>query len=97
MTCPKCNASDVRPSREAGLGDRAASWVLLKPYRCLACNRRFRAYTSPMDSNMLRKRLQKARRSKATRRELVMYGIASVILAAIIYFIVQQRLSGRTP
>jgi hypothetical protein len=93
MICPKCKSSDLRPSREEGLGDMAANWILLKPYRCLACRKRFRAYTSPVDSKVLRKRLLKVRRSKATRRELVMYGIASIILAAIIYYIVQQRLS----
>ena len=94
MTCPKCKTSDVRGSRGSGMGDRVAGWVLRKPYRCLACNARFRAYTFPVDSKTLRKRWQKLRRSKTTRRELVMYGIASVILAAIIYFVVQQRLSG---
>jgi transcriptional regulator NrdR family protein len=94
MTCPKCKSGDVRRAREAGFGDRAASWILRRPYRCLGCNTRFRAYTPRIDRKEVRKRLQKLRRSKATRRELVMYGIASLILAAIIYFVVQQRLSG---
>jgi hypothetical protein len=75
-----------------GAADRAASWILLKPYRCLDCNKRFHGWTPRVDSTT-RRRLQKLRRSKATRRQLAMYGIASVILAAIIYYAVQQRIS----
>jgi hypothetical protein len=75
-----------------GAADRAASWILLKPYRCLDCNKRFHSFTPRADSTTTRRRLQKLRRSKSTRRELAMYAIASVILAAIIYFAVQQRI-----
>jgi transcriptional regulator NrdR family protein len=94
MTCPKCKTSEVRRSRELGLGDLAAGWILRKPYRCLGCKTRFRAYTPQVDTKEVRKRLRKIGRSKANRRELVMYGIASVIVAAIIYLIVQQRFGG---
>jgi hypothetical protein len=72
----------------------------LKPYRCKDCHHRFYAYKSGEKSEKLRtheeRRLLKQRRGirwKRTRAELLLYGISSLIFLAILYYIIQQRVT----
>jgi hypothetical protein len=99
MTCPKCGQHRAHRSHRSWR-DWAISWLSLKPYRCKDCHHRFYAYKSGEQSNKLRtpeeRRIMKLRRSiqwKRTRAELLLYGISSLIFVAILYYIVQQRIS----
>jgi hypothetical protein len=72
----------------------------LKPYRCRDCGRRFYAYRGGIESSKLRtpeeRRIMKLRRSNRwtrTRSELILYGCSSLIFLAILYYILQQRVT----
>jgi hypothetical protein len=41
--CFYCGAVKVRPSRPDGFWDSAATYLLIKPYRCAGCRARFHA------------------------------------------------------
>jgi transposase-like protein len=46
MTCPRCRSGDIRRSRRRGL----LEWLILRlllvrPFRCAVCDRRFYAFT----------------------------------------------------
>lgn len=40
-SCPNCGWSNTRPSFRAGILDLILAALLLKPFRCKSCNRRF--------------------------------------------------------
>jgi hypothetical protein len=72
----------------------------MKPYRCHDCKHRFYAYRAGEASSKLRtpeeRRIMKLRRSIRWRRhrsELILYGIGSLIFLAILYYMIQQRIS----
>ena len=99
MTCPNCGQNRAHRSHRSWR-DWAISWLSLKPYRCKDCHHRFYAYRSGEKSERLRtaeeRRIMKLRRSiqwKRTRGELILYGISSLIFVAILYYIIQQRVS----
>jgi len=76
------------------------SWLSLKPYRCRDCHHRFYAYKGGVKSSKLRtpeeRRIMRLRRSikwKKTRGEMILYAISSLIFLAILYYIIQQRVS----
>ena len=73
-------------------------WVAVKPYRCHACNRRFYAYRDGETSSRLRsaeeRRIMALRRKirwKKSKVELAAYAICSVLVAVVIYYLIQQR------
>jgi hypothetical protein len=41
--CYQCGALKVRPSRPAGFWDSAATFFLMRAYRCSGCRKRFHA------------------------------------------------------
>lgn len=99
MTCPKCGKNRAHRSHRS-LRDWAVSWLSLRPYRCRDCDHRFYAYRAGVDSPTLRtaeeRRIMKLRRSirwKRTRAELILFGISSLIFLALLYYIIQQRVS----
>ena len=99
MLCPKCGQNRAHRSHRS-FRDWAVSWLSLKPYRCRDCQHRFYAYKGGVKSNKLRtteeRRIMKLRRSikwKKTRGELILYAISSLIFLAILYYIIQQRVS----
>jgi hypothetical protein len=101
MICPNCKASKAHRSHRTGIKDRVAAWFSVKPYRCQACSHRFYAYregeTSPRLRSSEEMRILKLRRKirwKKTRVELVAYAICSVIVAFMIYYLIQQRVTG---
>jgi len=76
------------------------SWLGLKPYRCGDCKHRFYAYRGGEGSEKLRsaeeRRIMQLRRKirwRRTRGELILYGIGSLIMAAIIYYVLHQSAS----
>jgi hypothetical protein len=100
MICPECGENRAHRSHR-GWRDWAVSWLALKPYRCRNCHHRFYAYKEGVKSNKLRtpeeRRIMALRRSikwKRTRAELLLYGISSLIFLAILYYIIQQRITG---
>jgi hypothetical protein len=78
--------------------DHAANWFFFKPYSCHACRHRFYALREDMGSAALRAevgdRLSNVRFGKNWRRnkrEMVIYLFAGLMLAAMIYYLAQQR------
>jgi hypothetical protein len=101
MICPKCKESRAHRSHRLGVKDTIAAWFAIKPYRCHACNNRFYAYREGETSPKLRTaeemrimRLRRKMRWKKSRVELLAYAICSVVLAALIYYLIQQRMGG---
>jgi hypothetical protein len=99
MICPKCNENRAHRSRRSGFKDWVASLAFRVPYRCRACKARSYIYMHGEESLRLRtpeeRRVIKLRRSlrlKKYKRELIAYGIGSLILAAILYYVFQQRI-----
>lgn len=99
MICPKCGKSSAHRSHRSWT-DRILSFVALKPYRCRDCRHRFYAYKGGIGSAKLRsseeRRIMKLRRSirwKRTRGELILYTLSSLIFLAILYYIIQQRIT----
>jgi hypothetical protein len=100
MICPKCEKNRAHRSHRS-LQDWAVSWLSLKPYRCRECSHRFYAFREGAESSKLRtpeeQRVIKLRRSirwRRSRAELILYGISSLIFVAILYYMIQQRVSG---
>ena len=99
MICPKCNENRAHRSRRSGFQDWVASLAFRIPYRCRACKER--SYINPHGAGGLRfrsaeeRRVIKMRRGlkvKKLKRELIAYGIGSLILLAILYYVFQQRI-----
>jgi len=78
--------------------DRAANWFFLKPYSCRGCRHRFYGRRKDLSIAAMRteltERFAKAnsdRRWRRRKRELLIYGFASLAVIAMIYFLAQQR------
>lgn len=41
MKCPVCGNADIHRSHRRGLFERMLSLILLRPFRCMDCNKRF--------------------------------------------------------
>jgi transposase-like protein len=51
VSCPQCRSKDIRRSRRKGfLESSILSLILLRPFRCQDCNRRFYRLVSPATS-----------------------------------------------
>ena len=99
MICPKCKENRAHRSHRAGLKDRFLRLFQQIPYRCHGCNQRFYAYRSGERSSKLRTheemkimQLRRRIRWKRSRRELAVYGLAALVLIAIVYEALQQRI-----
>ena len=44
MICPQCRCGDCQRSRRGGIADFFGTWILLRPWRCHACDLRFYAW-----------------------------------------------------
>lgn len=100
MICPKCGENKAHRSHRQNLKDRILGWFSKKPYRCHACNLRFYAFRDGETSPKLRTaeeiRIMKLRRKirwKRSRVELIAYAICSILVAAMIYYLIQQRIT----
>ena len=99
MICPKCKENKAHRSRRSGLRDGLASLFLRTPYRCGACKARF--YVNLRAESVLKlrtpeeKRVIKLRRelqARKIRRQLIGYGLSSLILVLVLYYLFQQRI-----
>ena len=99
MICPKCKENRAHRSRRSGFKDWAASLAFRIPYRCRACKER--SYINPHTAGGLKLRSAEERRVismrrglkvKKLKRELIAYGVGSIILALILYYVFQQRI-----
>ena len=97
MICPKCKKDRAHRAERSGFVDEILNWFVLKPYRCHECRRRFHAFPSgergPTARMEIEQRMQQFRRRKVWRRasrELVFYGLALLLLGAMLYFVFRQ-------
>jgi hypothetical protein len=98
MICPSCKENQAHRSRRSGLKDWAVSLILHTPYRCRACKKRFYVYLHGYGVTKLRTaeersviKLRRSLRTQKIKRELFGYGISSLILILIMYYLFQQR------
>lgn len=99
MICPKCKENKAHRSRRSGLKDWAASLILRIPYRCRACGvrvhiSRFGSEWTGLRTSEERRVLQQRRALKLRkiRRELIAYGIGSLIMLGVLYYLFQQHI-----
>jgi hypothetical protein len=99
MICPECKENKAHRSRRSGLRDGLEGLFLRTPYRCGACKVRFYVNLRAESSLKLRtpeeKRVIKLRRELQAlkiRRQLVGYGLSSLILVLLLYYLFQQRI-----
>ena len=100
MICPRCKENRAHRSHRSGIVDHLARWFAVKPYRCHACNHRFYVYrdgeTSPKLRTPEERRIMKLRRAirwRRTRGEVLLYGVSSLILLALLYYVLTQHIS----
>ena len=98
MICPKCSENRAHRSRRSGVKDWAASLMLRIPYRCRACKARWYVFPYGGKSMKLRSpeerrviKLRRGLRTQQIKRQLIGYGISSLILVIILYYLFQQR------
>jgi predicted nucleic acid-binding Zn ribbon protein len=96
MLCTKCQTDSAHRSHRAGLRDRLASLAGYYPYRCRNCGSRFRGLrkVAPEPSTAARRGVEReiahtrgARRRKALRRAILLYGGALILFGALLYFL----------
>jgi hypothetical protein len=98
MTCPKCGEKHAHRSHRRGFRDRVYRAAMLIPYRCRSCQARFYAYRAGEKSSRMRsseeRRIMALRRRmkwKNSKRQLGAYLIAVLIMVAVVYYLIQQR------
>jgi hypothetical protein len=98
MICPKCGQSGVRRSHPHGIADWTMGLFIQFPYYCGDCKRRFYALRK---ETSIRLRTPEERKIVAIRRQykwrqsrpmLFAYGAALLLLAIILYELMQQRI-----
>ncbi len=99
MTCPHCGEQTARRSHRSGVRDQMMRIFAMIPYRCRKCSMRFYAYRAGEKSARLRtpeeRRIMELRRRlkwRRSKRELVVYALAALILVAFIYMAIQQHI-----
>jgi len=98
MVCPKCKQDRARRSERISKVDHAVNLLHFKPYSCHSCRHRFYALREDMGITAVRAeigdRLSNVRFGKNWRRnkrEIVIYTFAALMIAAMIYYLAQQR------
>jgi len=99
VTCPHCGQTSAHRSHRSGIKDRVMRLFEMIPYRCRKCSKRFYAFRAGEKSTKMRtpeeRKIMELRRRlawKRSRRELFVYAAAALLLLAIIYSTIQQRL-----
>jgi hypothetical protein len=99
MTCPKCGEAKAHRSHRSGFKDYVLRYFNQIPYRCRACSSRFYAYRSGEESPKMRSseerkimELRRKLRWKKTKKELLAYGAGLIMIGAVIYMLIQQRI-----
>jgi hypothetical protein len=103
MLCPKCKTDGAHRSHRAGLTERLVSIVGFFPYNCGDCHHRFlwfrhssseaAASLNPSaEREIAATRSARGRRRK--QREILLYGLALLLFAAILYFLTRPPSAG---
>ena len=99
VICPQCNEPQAHRSHRGGFADWALGLMKRTPYRCRACKSRFYVYRHGESSTKLRtseeQRIMKIRRKykwKQSKRRLLAYGFCMIVLIAILFMLLQQRI-----
>ena len=103
MICPKCKEDRAHRARRAGFVDHCVSIAGFYPHSCRACKTRFRAYrrpsseklpsTNPEVENEIRA-TRSARSWKLKQRQILLYCLAFLLFAAILYFLTHEPPAG---
>lgn len=98
MICPICKENKAHRSRRVGFKDWIARLCFRVPYRCHSCGARSYIYPYGESSMKLRTpeerrviKLRRGLRTQKVRRELIAYGIGTLILVFVLYYFFQQR------
>jgi hypothetical protein len=101
MTCPSCMENLAHRSHRSGFRDWIASLSQRSPYRCHGCSGRFYVYRHGETSPKLRSREERAvmklartYRWRKWKRESLAYGATLLVLVTILYFLLQQHITG---
>jgi hypothetical protein len=103
MQCTKCQTDSAHRSHRVGLRERVASLAGYYPYRCPKCGTRFQALrnkeaeaAAPATRTLEREisTTQGARRRKAWRRGLVLYGLALILFGVLLYYLTREPSMG---
>ena len=99
MICPGCSEDKAHRSHRGGFKDYVMAWMNRRPYRCHKCNSRFYAFRDGEQSPKLRsaeeRKIMELRRKirwRTSKKELTLYLFAGVALAAMIFYLIQQRI-----
>jgi hypothetical protein len=95
MLCPKCKTDHAHRSHRAGLGERVASLVGYRPYRCHKCGLRFLSfrYSLPEPVPGAEREIaatQGSLRRGQRRREFLLYGSALTVFIVILYYLTRE-------
>jgi transposase-like protein len=102
MLCPKCKDRAHRAHR-VGLTEHLASIAGFLPYKCHDCNNRFLRFrdSSPEARVSANPRVEReiaatrtAHGRKRRQREVLLYGLALLLFAAILYFLTRAPSAG---
>jgi hypothetical protein len=100
MICPNCGEAAAHRSHRDGIKDNFVRLFQMIPYRCRKCRRRFYAYKAGEKSSRMRTpeerkimQLRSRLRWQRSKRELAAYGLGVLIMVAVIYFMIQQRIA----
>ncbi len=103
MLCTECQTDGARRSRRVGLSEHLASILGYYPYRCRNCGRRFRGLraaepepAAPAAPGVEREisATRGARRRKAMRRVILLYGGALILFGAMLYYLTRAPSMG---
>jgi hypothetical protein len=99
MTCPKCGENRAHRSHRAGVRDVVYRLFRYIPYRCRNCQKRFYAFRAGETDDRMRTReeqkIMRLRRNikwKRNKREIAMFSAAGLLLFALVYYLIQQRI-----
>lgn len=98
MNCPKCGEDRAHRSHRSSFKDHLYRLADMIPYRCRSCQQRFYAYKAGEKNDRMRSReeqkIMRLRRQikwRRSRRELIAFGSGAILLAIIVYYLIQQR------
>src|SRR5438128_2321254 len=103
MRCPKCKSERAHRSRRSKLRERLASTFGFYPHACRQCSHTFFAYRElskegvPSPNPAVESEIQKTRSARAWKqrqRDYLLYAVALLLFAAILYFLTREPPAG---
>ena len=103
MLCPKCKTDRAHRSHRVGLTEHLVSVVGFLPYNCRDCHNRFLQFryssadpvisaNPSVEREIAATRIARSR--KRTQREILLYGLALLLFAAILYLLTRASSGG---